>query len=155
MVLARSFYYLIVPALVEAIVSEGTPNEENEESWGGWAAKAILGEIPASIPLLRDAAKAAISGRGYEMSPVVHAVDTVIRSSADAWRAMGISDKEVSDRWVKHAVESAGYVFGLPTGQPAGTAQYLWDLLNDKESPENLADFMRGVMYGPAPKHTP
>lgn len=153
MVLARSVYYLIVPALVEALVSQGGPDEDKEETWGGWAAKAIAGEIPAGIPLLRDAAKAAIDGRSYEMSPVGKAVETAIALGKDVGSALGMrGDKEPSSRWVKHAIETPGYVFGLPTGQLGGTAQYLWDVWNQDTAPEGIADFMRGVMYGPAPK---
>lgn len=155
MVLARSVYYLIVPALVEAIVSHGGPDEDKEETWGGWAAKAILGEIPAGIPLLRDAAKAAIDGRSYEMSPVAKAVETSIALGKDIGSALGLrGDKEPSDRWLRHAIETPGYIFGLPTGQVGGTAQYLWDVWNQDTAPEGIADFMRGVMYGPTPKHS-
>jgi hypothetical protein len=151
-VLARTFYYLIVPALVEAMVSEGGPDKDKDESWLGWAAKAVAGEIPAGIPLLRDAAKAAISGRTYEMSPIAKAVETAILAGRDIGSAIGLRDHEASPRWVRHAIETPGYVFGLPTGQAAGTAQYLWDIWHGDEEPDGAADFMRGLMYGPKPK---
>lgn len=159
MVMARSIYYLIVPALVEQYMSQGAPDESKDESWGGWAAKAIIGEMPAGVPLLRDAAKyamAQLSGKnnvGYEMSPVEKAVETSVGSIVDLTRALGLSDKEVSGRWLQHAIETPGYVFGLPSGQAGGTAQYLWDVLgNESEQPDGVADFFRGLMYGPKPK---
>lgn len=157
MVLARSFYYLFVPAMVEAIASEGTPNDQNNESWTGWASRAILGEIPAGIPLVRDVAKyamAELSGKGasYEMSPVERAVETATMSLVDLTRALGLSDKEPSARWLQHAIETPGYVFGLPTGQGGATVQYLWDLWNGDESADGVTDFLRGLMYGPKPK---
>jgi hypothetical protein len=45
-------------------------DQRKQDSWLGWASKAILGEVPAGVPVLRDVAKSAISDRGYEMSPV-------------------------------------------------------------------------------------
>lgn len=146
MVLARSIYYVMVPAFVEAMVSGQGPSED--EGWGGWAAKAILGEIPAGIPLVRDIAKAAISGRDYAMSPVAQAVTTGIGTGKDIGSALGLRDKEPSSRWLEHAINTTGYVFGLPTGQAAGSVQYLWDVLDSDEQPDNTADFMHGLMYG-------
>jgi|GEM_PF-1508687 len=148
MVLARSFFYLAAPALIEAAVSEGGPDEDKGEGWGDWTAKAIAGEIPAGIPLFRDAAKAAISGRHYEMSPVVKAGDSLLTLGRDAAAAAGWTDQPVSSKWVKHAIEAPGYVFGLPTGQASGTLQYLWDVMDGDQNPEDLADFLRGVVFG-------
>ncbi|KIL98828.1 Phage protein [Paramagnetospirillum magnetotacticum MS-1] len=151
MVLSRSWFYLAAPALIEALVSEGAPDGE-DETWGHWAAKAILGEIPAGIPVMRDLAKAAISGRHYEMSPVGKALDSLLVLGKDAGAALGLSDHEVSDRWLRHAIETPGYVFGLPTGQPAGTIQYLWDVSNGDENPDGALDFIRGLAFGPSHK---
>jgi hypothetical protein len=150
MVLARSIYYVMIPAFTEALVAGDGPGED--ESWGAWAAKAILGEIPAGIPLVRDIAKAAISGRDYAMSPVARAVTTAISSGKDFGAAVGLRDKEPSDKWVSHAINTAGYVFGLPTGQAAGSVQYLWDVLDGDTQPEGTSDFIRGVIFGPKPK---
>jgi hypothetical protein len=140
----------MIPAFTEALVAGDGPGED--ESWGAWAAKAILGEIPAGIPLVRDIAKAAISGRDYAMSPVARAVTTAISSGKDFGAAVGLRDKEPSDKWVSHAINTAGYVFGLPTGQAAGSVQYLWDVLDGDTQPEGTSDFIRGVIFGPKPK---
>lgn len=45
----------------------------------------------------------------------------------------------VSDRWLQHAIRAPGYVFGLPTGQAAGTAQFLADVAGGQEDPQSLA----------------
>ncbi|HEY9067880.1 MAG TPA: hypothetical protein VIO33_23045, partial [Burkholderiaceae bacterium] len=42
--LATSFWYIAVPALVETLAHHGGPNQDKDEGWGAWAAKAILAE---------------------------------------------------------------------------------------------------------------
>jgi len=145
--LSTFFFYLAVPALIEAMVSQGGPGEQ--DSWLGWASKAILGEVPAGVPVLRDVAKAAISGRGYEMSPVGKTFDGFIGLGKDIGSAVGLRDKPASTQWVRHAVETPGYILGLPTGQAAGTAQFLADVADGQEDPQSVQDWLRGVIYGP------
>lgn len=152
MVLARSFFYVLAPAVIEAAVAEGLPSDDKEEGWGEWTAKAVLGEIPAGLPLVRDMAKAAISGRKYEMSPVGHGVDALITAFGDVMDAM-TPDAEVSPKWVRHLAEAPGYLFGLPTGQPSVTLQYLWDVADGDEDPEGGLDFLRGVFFGVKKHH--
>lgn len=160
LVLARSVYYMVVPALVEGLAMHGAPDEDKGETWLGWAAKAVLGELPAGIPVVRDIAKAALEDRSYEMSPAAQAVNAVIRMGwQDIGPALGLRDQEVSDKWVKHAIETPGYILGLPTGQASGSVQYLWDLMQGTEEPEGEGpvertfDFMHRLMTGPKPKH--
>ena len=144
-------FYLAVPALIEGLVSTGGPGDDDD--WLRWAAKEIASEVPAGLPVLRDMAKAAIDGRGYEMSPVGHAVDEVVKGGRDLASAAGLTDKPPSDRWLQHAIEAPGYVLGLPTGQVAGSAQFLANVAGVDEDPQTLADWLRGLIYGPAPKH--
>ena len=56
--------------------------------------------------------------------------------------------KEASPKVLKHTVTTAGYVFGLPLGQPASTAQFLWDVSQGDQNPETVGDWLRGVMHG-------
>jgi hypothetical protein len=59
----------------------------------------------------------------------------------------------VSDTWLKHSVTTAGYVFGLPTGQAASASQFLWDVEHGKQRPEEVADWWRGLLKGDMKKH--
>ena len=109
----------------------------------------MLGEIPAGVPVLRDAAKAWFSGRTYEMSPVGKIADSVgTLLFKDAPAALGLTDQDLSDKWVKHAIETPGYVFGLPTGQLGNTVQYLWDYGEGNTEPDTFLDFLRGLAFG-------
>ena len=70
----------------------------------------------------------------------------------DVGSATGLRDAPVSDRWLQHAITAPGYAFGLPTGQAAGTAQFLSDVAGGQEDPRSLSDWMRGITFGPAPR---
>jgi hypothetical protein len=144
-------FYLMMPALIEGLVSQGGPSDDDD--WLSWGARQAAGEVPAGLPIVRDMAKAALDGRAYEMSPVGKAVDEVVKGGRDLASAAGLTDKPVSDRWLQHAIDVPGYVLGLPTGQAAGTAQFLANVASGNEDPQTTADWLRGLIYGPAPKH--
>ncbi len=145
-VLARSFWYIAVPGLIEAIVATQGPNQDKDEGWGEWAAKAIAGAVPAGIPILRDIARAAIEGRDYEGSPLVNAVNNVIRGGVDvAHMAQG---DEVSPSAGKHIATAAGLVAGLPTAAPFTAGKFLWDYGTGEASPQSVAEWYRGLTTG-------
>lgn len=154
-VLAQSFYYVAIPAMVEALYTQGGPNQDKGETWGGFAAKAIASEIPAGLPVIRDIAKAAIEGRDYATSPIEQAINTVKGTGKDLARQFGWEDGEPSGRWLEHAIQTVGYASGWPTGQVGASAQYLWDVGNGDAHPQSIGDFVHGVMYGPRPKGQP
>lgn len=145
-VLATSFYYVAVPALIEAIVSSGGPNEDKDEGWGAWAGKAILAEIPAGVPIMRDIAKAAIEGRDYEMSPLAHAMNTIIQGGRDIAKVASGEDQPPS--LGKHVVEAAGYLAGLPTAAPFTAGKFLWDYGTGEADPQDIAEWYRGLTTG-------
>ena len=145
-VLARSFWYIAVPGLIEAIVATQGPNENKDEGWGEWSAKAVLGSVPAGIPIMRDIAKAVLEGRDYEGSPLVNAVNSVIRGGVDL--AHIASGEETSGNTGKHIATAAGLVAGLPTAAPFTAGKFLWDYGNGEASPESLGDWYRGLTSG-------
>jgi hypothetical protein len=114
--LATSFWYIAVPALVETLAHHGGPNQNKDEGWGEWAAKAIGAEIPAGIPVLRDIAKAAIEGRDYEISPIAKAVNDVLALKRDI--SNYVQGADLSPHLGKHLSTAAGYVLGLPLAAP-------------------------------------
>lgn len=144
-VLARSWYYVAVPAFIEALAQSGGPNQDKEESWAGWAAKAIMSEIPAGIPVLRDIAKAAIEGRDYEMSPIAKAINTVIKTGQDAYKS---STEDAPANAGQHIAETIGYLGGLPTAAPFTAGKFIWDYSNGDVDPKDLSDWMQGLLHG-------
>lgn len=145
-VLATSFWYLAVPALVEAMATNGGPSEKKDEGWGEWASKAILAEIPAGIPVIRDIAKAAIEGRDYEVSPIAKAVTDVLHAGRDiSDMVQGLDPKESMG---KHIATAAGYIAGLPTAAPFTAAKFLWDINNGDADPQSIKDWYQGLTRG-------
>lgn len=151
-VLANSLGYLVIPAIVEAMVSEGLPNDENEEKYSEWLGKALVGQVAGDIPILRDIAKGILTGRDYQATPMESLINSIGHDAKDIARATGLSDGEPSERWLRHAIETPGFLLGLPLGQPAVTVQYLWDIERGYAQPDGVGDFMKGLAFG-APKH--
>jgi hypothetical protein len=149
-VLARSFWYIAVPGLIEAIVATQGPNENKDESWGGWAAKAVLGSVPAGIPIMRDIAKAIVEGRDYEGSPIVNAVNNVIRGGIEVSHAL--HGDELKPSAGKHIATAVGLVTGLPTAAPFTAGKFLWDYGAGEADPQSISEWYRGLTSGKTDK---
>lgn len=146
-VLARSFWYIAVPGLIEALVATQGPNENKDEGWGEWSAKAVLGSIPAGIPFLRDIAKAVVEGRDYEGSPLVNAVNSVIRGGKDVYEHV-VDGQDWHDGAGKHIATAVGLAAGLPTAAPFTAGKFLWDYVSGEADPQSLAEWYRGLTSG-------
>lgn len=150
MVLARSLFYFILPQIIHAgLRSKG--KDEEDKSFATLAAEEIGLGFFAGIPVVRDVAHAAFLGKDYEATPAASIVKAFAATAKDLTAALGIRDGEASDRWVRHAVETAGYSFGLPLGQPAASVQFLWDVMRGDMDPEGLRDWLHGIVYGKLP----
>ncbi|MBD1412791.1 hypothetical protein NUJ30_08775 [Burkholderia contaminans] len=149
MVAARSWFYFVIPQLIHAALKPAPGQQQHEDqSWPAWAAEEIGLGLLSGIPVFRDIASAAMSGRDYEATPAAQMVNSMLKSGKDIAAATGLSDHEVSDKWVKHAMQNAGYVFGLPTGQVSGSVQFLWDVMHGDQNPQDVADWLHGIVYG-------
>lgn len=147
MVLARSFFYFVIPQLLHAALKPPAPGQQDEEEgWVHWAAKEIALGMFSGVPVVRDVANAVSTGRDYQPTPAVAVVKAVGAEAKDIGGA--VSGEGASDKWVKHAVQTAGYVFGLPTGQASNAVQYLWDVGDGKQDPQGLADWWHGLKDG-------
>jgi hypothetical protein len=153
MVLARSWFYFVIPQILHAALKPpANPDQDHQEqNWGIWAAEEIALGLFSGIPVVRGLAESAFTGRDFQFTPVVGIVQSAGKSAQDVKNA--VKGDPVSDKWLKHAVTNAGYVFGLPTGQPANSIQFLWDLSTDKTHPQGLADWYAGLVHGDITKH--
>jgi hypothetical protein len=149
MVAARSWFYFVLPQLIHAAIKPAPANQQ-EESWPAWAAKEIGLGLFSGVPVLRDIANSAATGRGYSATPAAQMVDSVMKSGKDLASATGLSDQPVSDNWVRHAIQNAGYVFGLPTGQASNAGQFLWDVIDGQQDPQGAQEWLHGLIYGKA-----
>jgi hypothetical protein len=126
-------------------------DDEGETNWLAWAGKELGSAAFAGIPIFRDLAAHYITGKDYSATPAAGMVDTIGNSGVDA--ANALTGKETSPKALKHTITTAGYVFGLPLGQPASSAQFLWDVTQGKQDPHDLADWWRGLVHGDMGKH--
>lgn len=151
-VMARSVFYFVVPMLIHGILRPAP--DQGDESIGAWAAKEVGMGMVSGIPVVRDIANAAMSGRDYAMSPAVSAVNAVMQSFKDAGHATGLKQGNISDKWVKHSVATAGYITGLPgAGQVSRYAQTIWDVTHGIEpTPSDTTGWIHTMLYGNLPE---
>ena len=156
-VLARSWFYLVIPQLLHGLLKTPSQNSQNEEgtgtSWLHWAAQEIGLGFTSGIPVLRDLANG-VAEKGFNKealndaafhTPAANAIVAPGVAGVDAWRA-------AHGRPVKNAgkdiANAAGVIFDLPLGQAGTTGQYLWDVIDGDQRPQDIGDWWNGVVYG-------
>jgi hypothetical protein len=140
--------FLIYTLGVQAMHSMLHPqkDDEGDTHWLAWAGKEFLSSAFAGIPILRDLSAHYLTGKDYSVTPAAGMVDAVGKSGVDA--ANALTGKETDPKVLKHSLTTAGYLFGLPLGQVSGSAQFLWDVTQGKQDPQNLQDWWNGILHG-------
>ena len=146
MVIMRSFVYTLGVQIMHGILNPH--KDEDEGHWLKFVAKELGSATFAGVPVLRDLSSHFIGGRDYSVTPAARMVDDFGKSGQDIMHAA--LGENVSDKWVKHAATTAGYVFKLPTGQAANVAQFIWDINDGKQNPENIKEWWNGFLHGSA-----
>ena len=142
-VMSRSLFLIAMPALLAPLVTGNGPDDD--EGWAEWAALKIAVYPLMGVPLLRDAASAIESGWGYRgATPIGALFETVTRTVGTL-----SSDEPNAQRIMLNAIDLAGYTFGLPSTQAKRTAKYVWALAEGDRPDDDVADFMRGILFGP------
>lgn len=149
-VIMRTLVYTIGVQALHALVHP-PKKEDDGEHWTVWAAKELAASAFAGIPIARDISAHYLTGRSYSATPAASMVDAVGRTGQDV--ANALTGKEVSDKWLKHTINTAGYVFGLPTGQLSSGAQFLWDVGDGKQHPDSAKDWWNGLLHGDMKQH--
>jgi hypothetical protein len=148
-VIMRTLVYTIGVQTMHALFHP--PKDDDTESWLAYAAKEFGSVAFGGIPIARDLYAHYVTGRDYSATPAAGLVDTVGKSGADA--AAALTGKDVSDKWVKHTIATAGAVLNLPLGQPSNVAQFLWDVGQGRADPTSATDWWNGVMHGDVKHH--
>lgn len=152
-----SFWFLIASPLASALVSGDWPDAEDEDgelaAWMKWFGRKTFFGFFAGVPVARDAAavldrKLAGQYASFGGTPISRAGEGVLKVGNDIAAALD-PDKEPSDRWLQHAIETPGYFLGLPTLQIGRSTQYLWDVLDGDQDPKNAVDLVKGAIKGP------
>ena len=152
MVLARSWWYFVIPALLHGAIKQAPKGQSNDdENFAEWCAKEMGVSMFSGIPVVRDIANAVATGRDYSATPAEALIKAGFAEGKDIKNKL--EGQPVSDKWLRHAIETAGYTFGLPLGQPAASTQFLWDVGSGKVAPQDIADWYRGMAHGDMRKH--
>lgn len=147
-------YLMIIPPLLSALITGNGPDDD--EDWTLWAARNVGFGAFQGLPFLRDvagAAKNAVEGKfssGVKLTPVAGIPESAIRLAKDA--AKLAEGEPTSKTSVKNLFNMAGFLMGLPLGQPGLTAQFIVDASTGVENPEDLWDWVRGLTIGPEKK---
>ena len=117
---------------------------DGEEGVLAWLGKAMGMAAAGGIPIARDIAAHFLEGRDYEVSPIKSMID-----SADAV-IKDVEGKSHTQQYIKHVMNTAGYIFGLPLGQAGATTQFLSDVWDGKQNPQDIAEWWHGISTGKA-----
>lgn len=143
--ISRALLIYIIPVLATEWLNDRLPDEDDDESWTQWALQAVGLNALGPIPVVRDLANASVKSFGSDISSVDRATSTISRSIADAKKMWG--DDETA-RSVRNAFETAGYLGAPTSGQMGATTQFLVDVYNDDQQPENFGDWWEGLTKG-------
>ena len=146
--LFRSWWLLVVPAILGELLTGKEPEEDEE--WAKWAAKKVATYPFASVPFARDMVNTMATGYGYKFTPAQRGAETVLKPVNAAMDIMAGEDVD-AQRATLATIEAAGYITGNPFfgGQVTKSAGYLWDVLDGDQRPESVLEFARGVTIGP------
>lgn len=151
--MARAWWLVVVPPLLSAILTGNGPDDD--EDWGFWTLRKMLGNALGPIPLVRDVfepawAKATgVQGFDYQMSPVQSAMKSFVNVAGDAGRVVR---GEETKRATRDVLETVGYFTGLVPGQVAASTQFLVDVGSGDADPDGFWDWYTGMTKGRLPE---
>lgn len=139
----RTIFLIALPAVLAPLMTGHGP--EDDESWGKWAMLKIATYPMMSVPLLRDVGSSLESGWAYSGATPI---GDVLKSTTKL--AAAVTQDEVdAEKITMSTFDVVGMGFGLPTAQPKRTAKYLFSVGRGERQDDNMAQFIRGLMFGP------
>ena len=133
----------IAPAVLGELVAMRGPDDDEE--WAKWAAQqSILYPFQTMIGV-RDVANAALTPFGFGASPAYDGLEQTARALQVPYKAL--TGEEVKRSDVKSIVLATSYWGHLPGRQAWITGEYLFDLMDGKENPENPGELLDGLMF--------
>lgn len=139
----RTIFLIALPAILAPLMTGHGP--EDDESWGKWAALKIATYPMMSVPLLRDVGSSLESGWAYSGATPI---GDVFKSTTKLAAAVTQDDLD-AEKITMSTMDVVGMGLGLPTAQPKRTAKYLFSLERGENQDDNMAQFIRGLMFGP------
>lgn len=146
---------LIVRAMRDDLPKDDDNDGEVLDDWLAFIGTSQGRFLAAMVPFAGQALNAAIARTNNNVyddrlstSPVVQNVERTISFVADQF-----SDREVDkSNQVRNALNTIGFVTGLPLGQLGKPAGFIANVQEGDEEVKGPGDVVRGVLGGPAPK---
>lgn len=139
----RTIFLIALPAILAPLMTGHGPDDD--ESVFKWAALKIATYPMMSVPLLRDVGSSLESGWAYSgATPIGDVFKSTTKLAAAATQ-----DDLDAEKITMSTMDVVGMGFGLPTAQPKRTAKYLFSLERGENQDDNMAQFIRGLMFGP------
>ena len=132
---AQAFAAILVPAIMAEAVSSHF-HKKDDESWGGWMAKAIAGEVAGCVPFVRDAVSMIQGYRSAGQVPVESWLHTMVQAGGDVYKA---ATGQTTGKPIQDVANAVGDFARLPLGQVGKTAQYVHDRMTGKVAPPENA----------------
>jgi len=153
--ISMAFWIMIAAPVLGSLLVGDWPDEDDGEGWQGWMSwmgRKVFFNLFSGIVGVRDLASYAERKVGgefatYSATPITgvgSALEDSVKDLSDL-----AAGEDVSDRWLKHTIQTPGYLIGLPTGQIASSSQYIYDVFNGDQEPEHVGEFLFGLMKGP------
>lgn len=139
------FAYVLWPALVEEMVSPLT--NDQHESWGVWAGKALVKDLSASWIGIRDVTQAILTGH----DPSMGLIGTMFKTGSDLSRDIvseATKGKDRAGRIIEHGAAALGAATGLATAQMGRTAEFAYNVATGKDKPKGLGQWLHGLRFG-------
>lgn len=154
--------YFVFPALYATAFDTITQGKLHKGAKNGavflehFLENTLKGALGGTVPMGNMLAELprAIQTRGKDFgsdSPIKEMFGATVGTSVNAWDAAHgrKGQKKIEDRWVQHAMETAGYIFDLPVKPFAKGGQFLWDKSQGHVKDKSLAEWFRGLVFGP------
>jgi hypothetical protein len=139
---AAMFGIIIVPALIHHAVRPG-----KDESWKQWFRNGIISQFGGQVPLVNTMTYGVLHDqRDVHVSPF----DKVFKTFSDVYHdANRMREGKKAEKFLKHVAQAPQVLLGIGgTDQTSTAAQYVYDVLRQKEAPRSVMEWGRGLITG-------
>ena len=145
---ARAMATLIIPALITQWIKDSGPKQDENPMF--WAAKAIGGELAATVPFVRDASSMLEYGHSDQSVAPYRLIGDAYKAGTDVKKELeGNHGKIIQD--MGNLIGEWAHIGGL--GQAGKTLQYLKDVNDGYQNPANLGEMVQGATIGIHKEH--
>jgi len=145
--------YIIIPAVIEQMVTPYVDPTGNHEAWGTKAIKTIAGGMMSSVVGARDIAHAIINHREPTVGIFGDMAKTLTDVPEDLMRPDAFTPLR-RGKIIRDSIVLSGLTMGIGNTTMANAAKYTTDYLNNLEHPQGPWQWMQGIRYGTNKGHT-